>query len=210
MKAVNRDVVAGLAGSAAAAGAVFGLSFSLIAAGVTGGLLYLGVKYIIPRTPDDDEVTVAPGVTLERAKQLLDDGFAQAERFREVASRVRDKKIQAKVEEMAQVIEDLFKNFEKEPAILISLHGFLTDHLNRAYEIISGYAKLSAMPHLDTATLRKMSSTVRTIDEIADAIKGQYLHIVSEKVAALETAGKVFQSIMDVEGRSASDVDLTQ
>jgi hypothetical protein len=208
MKALPRDLTAGVVASAGFLGAMAVLSFPMWVAAPASLALYLGVRLAIPRDPDDSEVTVTPGITLEQAKAMLSDGRRRAVRFREVAAAIRDRAIRIKVEEMAQVIDDLFKSVEEDPKNLVAVHGFLTDHIDRALEIVEDYARLAAKPHLDESTLARVARTAKVIEEVCAAVKAQYLSIVNNELTELDTAGRVLRNIMDVEGPGAGLDDL--
>lgn len=208
MKALARELTAGGVASAGFLGATSVLSLPLWAAAPAGIALYFGLRLAIPRDPEDDEITVTPGITLEQAKAMLSDGRRRAGRFREVAATIRDRRIRSSVDEMAQVIDDLFKSVEEDPKNLATVHGFLTDHLDRAFEIVSDYSRLSNKPHLDDATIARMGRTVKVIEDVCAAIKAQYLHIVNNELTELDTAGRVLKNIMDVEGPGPGLDDL--
>lgn len=210
MKTITREITAGGIASAGFLVVLFPFSFPLVVSMLVAGGLYGGAKLALPRDPEDHEITVSPGMTLEQAKKMLAEGYASADRFREVAKSINDADVRKIVMGTAEVITDLFKSFEEDPENLVTIHAFMTDHLGRAYEIIQNYARLSNKPHLDANTMQKMARVADMINKIHDAIKAQYLQIINNELTELDTAGKVFKSILEVEGAGSNEIDLSQ
>jgi 5-bromo-4-chloroindolyl phosphate hydrolysis protein len=156
-------------------------------------------QFFLTDREEDHEIEVIPGLTRKAFKEILASGRDQAARLSELAGRLHasHRETAGDVQEIADVVATLFRNFETDPrdAVSTGAQRLLNDHLPRALRFVEAYVRLATAGKLTAGEKDKLSAMESKVGTIRDSFTRHLEGFRTNDFDALKVEGETLETI---------------
>lgn len=125
-----------------------GIVLDLLVCLVIGSTIGLGTYLFLPRRKSDHEISVLPGVSKRDIKEAVKKCRDSAEKLRNLVINASDE-VRNEVCEIADWIDKISVEFERDPRDVVSSKGLTDYYLDRLIGIVEDYVRLSGTVQSD-------------------------------------------------------------
>lgn len=179
VKELWRQVIAGVVAAGVFSAVYLGLNLVWWLALLVGVAVYVASLLLIERAPEDHEVYVYANLTQEDVNAAVARCMRAAKELR-AASQVQrlDANTAVALERIAQLVEEIGKNYQQDPRDLKHSRSFIKHYLPKIEELVKGYVDLSARAITEESRAR--------LTQVGSTIRGYLPHIQTIHNACLE------------------------
>lgn len=205
-KGVTSSAVSGVVGGVAFLGFLFGLDAPLIAALGAGAAGFAGSWFLLAKAKSR-VLTVDMGapVTQDQLDAVLEEGRARVKDILEHGKRIRNPRVKAHVEKIADVVDRIYKNFETDPKDIKTAKKFLNYYLETAIKIMDRYADLSEKGLVSAEAKQTLVRAEELLVKIHAAFEKQLARLYEDDVLDLDAEMQLLEQTMVVEGLEAKE-----
>ncbi len=200
MTETYRQIVAGLIGAGVLAGLTFWGGLVLWFNLAIGAAVGLGTYFTIPRKRRPEEIEVAPGVTLAQQQDALAKVDNYVKRFRSLAGKSRQPRIDKLLRELVDLLQKIGRNFEEDPRdLMIDSAGMFLDHyLERAGDLVEQYVRVAGLAR-EADGEDELAAAESAIGKVLAGVDAFYQQCIQNDLMDLEVNSETLLSILDAD-----------
>ena len=200
MTETYRQIVAGLVGAGVLAGLTFWGGLVLWFNLAIGAAVGLGTYFTIPRKRRPEEIEVAPGVTLAQQQAALAKIDGYVKRFRSLAGKSRQPRIDKLLRELVDRLGKIGRNFEEDPRdLMIDSAGMFLDHyLERAVDLVEQYVRIAGLAR-EADGEDELAAAESAIGKVLAGVDAFYQQCIQNDLMDLEVNSETLLSILDAD-----------
>ncbi len=200
MTETYRQIVAGLIGAGVLAGLTFWGGLVLWFNLAIGAAVGLGTYFTIPRKRRPEEIEVAPGVTLAQQQAALTKVDNYVKRFRSLAGKSRQPRIDKLLRELVDILQKIGRNFEEDPRdLMIDSAGMFLDHyLERAGDLVEQYVRVAGLAR-EADGEDELAAAESAIGKVLAGVDAFYQQCIQNDLMDLEVNSETLLSILDAD-----------
>ena len=200
MTETYRQIVAGLIGAGVLAGLTFWGGLVLWFNLAIGAAVGLGTYFTIPRKRRPEEIEVAPGVTLAQQQDALAKVDNYVNRFRSLAGKSRQPRIDKLLRELVDRLQKIGRNFEEDPRdLMIDSAGMFLDHyLERAGDLVEQYVRVAGLAR-EADGEDELAAAESAIGKVLAGVDAFYQQCIQNDLMDLEVNSETLLSILDAD-----------
>ena len=200
MEKDTRDFYTIGAGLAVAVGMVF-LRIPPHLCIISGGLVWYGLRCLIPRKLSDQEIEYKPGtgVSVAYMNEIQAMGRDAVVHLSRLARRISKENVAQAVWDISDIVEQIFKNFEDDPAdvTLAVSQTFLNINLSRAMRIVETYASLNGNT-LDNGDAKTLAEAEEAITIIRSGFQEVLAQCRADNLRQLDHDSRVLTKMLEI------------
>jgi 5-bromo-4-chloroindolyl phosphate hydrolysis protein len=141
---------------------------------------------------------VAPGLSQGDANSVIRDGRQKEAQIRQLGQEIRRPQVQAQVEQIADIVDSIYADFEQHPKDIGRLPDFSHTYLEPLVNVLNRYVALSsrAMAPSDDPTLTKIEHEL--LPAVETNFRTLYKQLAQDDIVDLDAASAGLQAMLEL------------
>lgn len=160
---------------------------------------YLGM-YLLTRPKVQPIYVEDTRLTQPQIDQMINDGKRQVAAIKQAGKAIEGPIVRAKVDDICQVADEIFDDFQKDPKDIKAARKFLNYYLSSTAKVVNLYAELSNKSHFSNDERATLDRAERILEQIEATFHKQLNKLLADDYLDLDTELAVLEATMKSEG----------